>query len=139
MTVVTKGILKSRYNEWPWLNTPTKYQATPHPTYAIGGWLGGIDHLVALSFGDKVLSFLVAGCLWLFQSPFICLALSNGYQNHIISCRFGFLIVVATSISSSIRRYCLIMRVNNGSVPTVYGSRLNRYLRTRYLYFCWCW
>ena len=64
----------SRYDELPSLNTVTKYQATPHPTYAIGGLLSGIDHLVTLSFGDKVLSFVVAGCLWLFQSPFRSLA-----------------------------------------------------------------
>ena len=63
-----------RYSELPLLNTATKYQATPHPPYAICGGLGGIDHLVTLSFGDKILSFLVAGCLWLFQSPFRSLA-----------------------------------------------------------------
>ena len=51
----------SRYDELPSLSKTTKYQATPHPTYAIGGLLGGIDHLVTLSFGDKILSFLVAG------------------------------------------------------------------------------
>ena len=45
------------------------------------------------------------------------------------SCRFGFFIVLATSISSLIRRYCLVAEVNNRSVPTVYGWWLNRYLR----------
>ena len=71
MTVVTKGILKSRYNEWPSLNTATKYQATPHPTYAIGGLLGEIDNLVTLSFWDKIISPFVAGYSWLLQSPVI--------------------------------------------------------------------
>nr|DAM84934.1 MAG TPA: hypothetical protein [Caudoviricetes sp.] len=33
-------------------------------------------------------------------------------------------------ISFLIRRYCLVVRVNNGSGSTVYGLRLNRYLRT---------
>ena len=50
-------------------------------------------------------------------------------------CRVGFLIVLATLISFLIRRYCLVVRVNNRSVPTVYGSSLNHYLRTSYLDF----
>ena len=64
----------SRYDELPSLNTATKYQATPHSPYAIGRLLGGIDHLVTASFGDKILSFVVAGCLGLFQSHFRSLA-----------------------------------------------------------------
>lgn len=61
MTVVTKEILKSRYDELPLLNTPTEYQAPPHPTYTIGGLLGEIDNLVTLSFWDKIISPFVAG------------------------------------------------------------------------------
>ncbi len=61
MTVVTKEILKSRYHALPLLNKETKYQATPHPTYAIGGLLGEIDNLVTLSFWDKIISPFVAG------------------------------------------------------------------------------
>ena len=36
-------------------------------------------------------------------------------------CRVGFLIVLATLISSFIRKCCYVMRVNNRSFPTSYG------------------
>ena len=65
------------------------------------GGTGGVEYLVTLSFGDKLLSFVVAGCLWLFQSPFVCLSLSkHGYQHRI----YAVLVFLLFVIDHSTRR-----------------------------------
>ena len=52
----------------------------------------------------------------------------HGYQNHLSSCRVGFLICFAIYVSSLIKRYCLVARLNNGSVMIRKRKGLNRYL-----------
>ena len=112
----------SRYHEIPLLNTTLNFK-TPCPPISIMGANRRIECLVIHSFGIGFYSPLqrdTSGYIIHILYPYHYKR--HGYQNHISSCRFGFLIVHATSISSLIRRYCLIAGVKNGSVPIIYGS-----------------